>query len=100
MNVAMIGLGKMGEALAYRAVQAGHTVFGFDLNPDSCAAAHKNGVRIVNSINDFAGESIHIYWLMVPQGPLVDQVIVELRSVLKGNDIIIDGGNSKFTDSM
>ena len=54
MNVAVIGLGKMGEALAYRAIQAGHEVFGFDVNADSCAVAQKSGVQIVANIADFA----------------------------------------------
>jgi 6-phosphogluconate dehydrogenase len=100
MNVAIIGLGKMGEALAYRALQAGHEVFGFDVNADSCAIAQKTGVRIVHTINGFADKNIQVFWLMVPQGALVDTVIAQLRPMLKGGNIIIDGGNSKFTDSM
>ncbi len=100
MNVAMIGLGKMGEALAYRAVNAGHTVFGFDVNKESRALAQENGVHTVEKITDFSGKDIHVYWLMVPQGPLVDIVIEQLRPLLEAGDIIIDGGNSKFTDSM
>jgi len=100
VNVAIIGLGKMGEALAYRLVQAGHAVFGFDVNSDSCAMAQKSGVQIVNAVTDFADHTIQVFWLLVPQGELVDKVISQLRSVLKAGDIIIDGGNSKFTDSM
>jgi 6-phosphogluconate dehydrogenase len=100
MNVAIIGLGKMGEALAYRAMQARFTVFGFDVSADSCAAAAKEGVHIVSSIADFADKNIHVFWLMVPQGDLVDKVVAQLRPFLKSEDIIIDGGNSKFTDSM
>lgn len=100
MNVAIIGLGRMGEALAYRAIKGGFTVFGFDVNADMCAAAAKEGVHIVNTIVDFENKNIHVFWLMVPQGELVDKVIAQLRPLLKPNDIIIDGGNSKFTDSI
>src|SRR5260221_8715815 len=75
MKVAMIGLGKMGEALAYRALQAGHELYGFDVSSDSCAAAEKSGVQIVGSIANFADKNIHVFWLMVPQGDLVDKVI-------------------------
>lgn len=100
MNVAMIGLGKMGEALAHRALQAGYSIFGFDVNPDICAAAQKNGVHIVAALTDFAEKNINVFWLMVPQGELVDKVIAQLRPVLKAGDIIIDGGNSRFSDSM
>lgn len=100
MKVAMIGLGRMGEALAYRAVQAGHELYGFDVSSDSCAVAEKNGVQIVASIADFANKGIQVFWLMVPQGDLVDKVIAQLHPLLKAGDIVIDGGNSKFTDSV
>lgn len=100
MKFALIGLGKMGEALAYRAIQAGHEVFGFDLNADNCAIAAQSGVQIVGSVADFAHKSIHIFWLLVPQGKIVDDVIAQLQPLLQAGDIIIDGGNSKFTDSM
>src|SRR5438132_7853367 len=100
MNVAIIGLGKMGEALAYRAVKGGFKVFGFDLDAVACATAAKNGIHIVKNIADFAHKDIQVFWLMVPQGELVDRVINQLRPMMKKNDIIIDGGNSKFTDSM
>jgi 6-phosphogluconate dehydrogenase len=100
MNVAIIGLGKMGEALAYRAVKGGFKVFGFDLDAVACATAAKQDIHIVNNVADFAHKDIHIYWLMVPQGELVDKVIHQLRPIAHKNDIIIDGGNSKFTDSI
>ncbi len=100
MNVAIIGLGKMGEAIAYRVLQAGHTVFGFDVSSSSCVLAKKIGVQVVDNIADFAYKNIQIFWFMVPQGDLVDHVIDQLRPVLKSGDIIIDGGNSKFSDSM
>lgn len=100
MNIALIGLGKMGEAIAARAVNAGNAVFGFDVNKEMCAAAEKSGVSIVQSVEDFAHHGIHVFWLMVPQGVLVDKVIEQLRSFVQPGDIIIDGGNSKFTDSI
>jgi 6-phosphogluconate dehydrogenase len=99
VNVAIIGLGKMGEAIAYRATQAGFKVFGFDVSSDSCAFAAKNGIQIVSNITDFADKNITIFWIMVPQGELVDKVITQLRPLLKAKDVIIDGGNSKFNDS-
>jgi 6-phosphogluconate dehydrogenase len=51
-------------------------------------------------MNDFVNKNIHIFWLMVPHGELVDQVIAQLRPLLKAGDIVIDGGNSNFSDSM
>ena len=100
MKFALIGLGKMGQALAYRAIHAGHEVFGFDLNADNSEIAEKSGVHIVRTIADFAAHGIGVFWLLVPQGKIVDEVIAQLQSVVQAGDIIIDGGNSKFTDSM
>lgn len=100
MNIALIGLGKMGEALAHRAIQGGHTVFGFDVNAETRAFAEKNCVHTVTEIAHFANKNINVFWLMVPQGDLVDKVIAQLQPFLQEGDIIIDGGNSKFTDSM
>lgn len=100
MNVAVIGLGKMGEAIAARAVDAGFTVFGFDVNQASCSAAERSGVVVVPSIEEFAHHAITIFWLLVPQGALVDQVIEQICAVAAPGSIIIDGGNSKYTDSL
>ncbi len=99
MNVGIIGLGRMGEAIAYRLIEAGHTIFGFDKNKEACDAAKKTGVVIVNSFEEFAKET-HIFWLMVPAGDIINAVIKELHPYLGAGDIIIDGGNSKYTDSM
>ena len=100
MKIALIGLGKMGQALAHRAIQAGHEMFGFDINADSCAVARNEGVTVVENIADFAQHDIHVFWLLVPQGELVDKVIAQLRPILKEKDVIVDAGNSKFSDSM
>lgn len=100
MKCALIGLGKMGQALAYRALQAGHEVVGFDINADNCADAVALGVQVVSKIEDFASKDIHIFWLLVPQGKTVDAVINQLLTIMQPGDIVIDGGNSKFTDSI
>lgn len=100
MRFALIGLGRMGQGLAYRALQAGHEIIGFDINAENCADAAGIGVQIVDSIADLAHKDIHVFWLLVPQGKIVDQVLDQLLSVVQAGDIIIDGGNSKFSDSM
>lgn len=100
MNVGIIGLGRMGEALAYRAIKGGFKVFGFDPNASACATAAHSGVHIVENINNFADQDIHIFWLMIPQGNLIDKVIEQLRGIVQQGDIIVDGGNSKFSDSI
>ncbi len=102
MNIALIGLGKMGEAIAYRATNAGHAVYGFDLNtsPEFIADMRAINVTLAQTIADFAQHNIDLFWLLVPQGALVDTVIAQICAFAQKNTIIVDGGNSKFTDSM
>lgn len=99
MNVGVIGLGKMGNAIAYRLVQAGHTVYGFDPYDEAKLEAEKAGVKVASTIADVAKEA-RVIWLLVPAGELVDNVITELRPHLHAGDIVIDAGNSKYTDSI
>lgn len=98
MNVGLIGLGKMGNAIGQRLVQGGHTVFGFDVSKEAQAEAAKVGIKPVD-IEKMA-EQVEVYWLMVPAGEVVDKTVTSLQPYLTRDDIIIDGGNSKYTDSM
>lgn len=100
MKVAIIGLGRMGEAIAHRALKAGFSVFGYDANSETRATVAAQGVTIVETLADLAHHDIHVFWLMVPQGNIVDKVIFELQSFISTGDIIVDGGNSHFTDSL
>jgi len=99
MNVGVIGLGKMGNAIAYRLVQAGHIVYGFDPYDEAKLEAEKAGVMVTAAIPEVAKEA-RVIWLFVPAGELVDNVIMQLLPHLQPGDIIIDGGNSKYTDSI
>jgi len=99
MKLGIIGLGRMGGAIAFRAVAMGHEVIGFDLSKENADQARKEGVTMVGSIADVAKEA-NVIWLMVPAGDPVDEVINELRTKLKAGDIIVDGGNSNYKDSI
>ena len=99
MNIGIVGLGRMGEAIANRCIEAGHEVWGYDKDADMCKAAQEIGVNVVDNIIDLAKE-VRVVWLMVPAGDPVDAVIKELHLQLKAGDIVIDGGNSNYTDSM
>lgn len=99
LNIGLIGLGRMGLAIAYRAVQAGFTVTGFDFNKQASVEAENLGVRIAIDVALMAQQS-DIIWLMVPAGPIVDTVLDELIPVLDAKKIVIDGGNSNFNDSV
>jgi 6-phosphogluconate dehydrogenase len=100
----IVGLGRMGGNMAVRLLQHGHTVVGSDPKPlqefrDSVQGA---GGEIVASVTDLASklkQSPKVIWSMVPAGKITDQVLTEAANVLQPGDIVIDGGNSKFTDS-
>lgn len=99
MKFGIIGLGRMGSAIAFRAVAAGHDVLGFDPNAQSRQQAQAEGIPTCASMADVAAHT-NVIWLMVPAGDVVDAVINELRPGLKSGTIIIDGGNSNFKDSI
>lgn len=98
MIIGLIGLGRMGNAIGFRLVQAGHTVFGFDEDTHAQKEAQKIGIEVVKNREDLAYKT-RVIWLMVPIDA-VDTVIMQLVPSLKGGDIIIDGGNSFYKDSM
>ncbi len=91
VHVGLIGLGKMGNNMRGRMRNAGLTVTGYDPNPE------------VTDVPDLAAlvEALptpRIVWVMVPSGPITTSVITDLAGVLEKDDLVIDGGNSRFTD--
>lgn len=99
MNIGIIGLGKIGAAIASRLIAAGYTVTGFDPNQKAQEDAKQLGIVVESSIGNVAHCS-RVIWLFVPAGPSIDQIIEEIRLHGQPNDIIIDGGNSFFQDSI
>lgn len=99
MKIGLIGLGRMGHAIAYRLLKHGHDVWGFDRDEKNSKLAAANEVKTVASLQDIT-KNVNVFWLMVPAGEIVDSVINDLLPHLKQGDIIIDGGNSNFKDSV
>jgi 6-phosphogluconate dehydrogenase len=103
MQVFMIGLGKMGGNMARRWLRAGHTVIGFDNNYETAdTIAKEDGLVAVKSIKEGVAllETPRITWLMVPSGSITDTTIMNVAEYFQPGDVIIDGGNSNFNDSM
>jgi 6-phosphogluconate dehydrogenase len=103
MQIGIIGLGKMGANLARNIHNHGHEVFAFDINEVAMKAVAEHGVKIVKTTDALLTRiksKKRIIWLMIPAGELVDQTINSLKPKLKPGDIIIDGGNSNYKDSI
>jgi 6-phosphogluconate dehydrogenase len=102
MQIGLVGLGKMGFNLARNIQSKGHEVVAYDINEASLKSISQYGVKPVRSLKELA-ESVktkRVIWLMIPAGELVDKTIDELKNYLSVGDIVIDGGNSFFKDSI
>ena len=102
MEIGLIGLGKMGFNLARNIKSKGHDVVAYDINEAALRGIEQYGVKAVSSVKDLAESlaSKRVIWLMIPAGELVDFTIENLRPYLSVGDIIIDGGNSNFHDTV
>jgi 6-phosphogluconate dehydrogenase len=102
MQLAMIGLGRMGGNMVQRLLQGGHQVVVYDRSADAVQAHVAKGAGAARDLADVAGQlkPPRVVWVMVPAGAPVESTIDQLIPVLSKGDIIIDGGNSNFKDSM
>lgn len=91
MKIGLVGLGKMGNNMRARLKKSGIDVVGYDTNP------------AVSDVADYAALAAalptpRVVWVMVPAGKITDSVVDALEDVLEPGDMIVDGGNTKFTD--
>lgn len=102
MNIGLIGLGKMGYNLALNLMEHKHQVIAFDINQNVVNSLKEKGAVGASDISDLAAKLSGrlVVWIMIPSGKLVDDTIEELQVYLKEGDIIIDGGNSNYKDSI
>ncbi|WP_404390028.1 phosphogluconate dehydrogenase (NAD(+)-dependent, decarboxylating) [Humibacillus xanthopallidus] len=91
MQLGLIGLGKMGGNMRERLRRAGHEVVGHDRNPD--VADVKTLPALVKAL-----EAPRVVWVMVPAGDPTRETVAKLADLLEPGDLVIDGGNSRFTD--
>jgi 6-phosphogluconate dehydrogenase len=102
MELAMIGLGRMGLNMATRLVKGGHRVVGYALEPSAVEQAKKNGAEGASSLEEMIKmlKPPRIVWLMIPAGAPTEDTITSLSSLLSKGDVVIDGGNSNYKESM
>jgi|ERR1700738_1448176 6-phosphogluconate dehydrogenase len=101
MQLAMIGLGRMGANMVRRLIKGGHQCVVFDMSPEAVADLARERAVGASSPADLVRklEKPRALWLMVPAG-VVDKSIADLSPHLESGDILIDGGNSYYVDDI
>ena len=102
MKLGMIGLGKMGGNMTERLMKGGHEVVVFDRSPEAIARYVSLGSKGARDAADMVAklDSPRVVWIMVPAGKPVEDTIAALLPGMSKGDVIIDGGNSNFHDTM
>lgn len=103
MELALIGLGKMGLNMAKRLTQGGHRVIGYARTKETVDGAIEEGIEGAYSVEEAVGKltsSPKVVWVMVPAGATTTETIEKVASLMKKGDIIIDGGNSNYKDTI
>src|SRR5256885_14056056 len=91
MQLGLVGLGKMGFNMRERLREGGHEVIGYDPRPEVTDVPTLAGLAEALS-------APRIVWVMVPSGPITHETIASLADVLGAGDMVIDGGNSRYTE--
>ena len=103
MELGIYGLGRMGGNMVVRLVHGGHRVVAANRSPDPVKTAAQSGAVPAFTIEEMVSklqETPRIVWMMVPSGQVTDDTLHHVMSLLKQGDIIIDGGNSNFHDTI
>jgi 6-phosphogluconate dehydrogenase len=102
MKTGFVGLGKMGGNMVKRLLLKGHTVVAFDPEKEAREEAERSGSHTAGSLEDLVRGLEHprVIWLMVPAGKVTEDVIDALTPLLEKGDILVDGGNSFYKDSI
>ena len=102
MQLAMIGLGRMGGNMVQRLVQGGHQLVVFDRSVDAVKAHVAIGATGAKDLADLCRQlaAPRVVWVMVPSGAAVESTIEQLLPGLSRGDVVIDGGNSNYKDSV
>jgi len=102
MELGMVGLGKMGANMTVRLLRGGHRVVGFARRKEVVEAVVQQGAVGADSLAHLVGQlrPPRVVWLMIPAGAPVDQTLEGLRPLLAPGDLLVDGGNSYYRDTL
>ncbi|HSS44143.1 MAG TPA: decarboxylating 6-phosphogluconate dehydrogenase [Thermoanaerobaculia bacterium] len=102
MKLGFVGLGKMGGNMVQRLLADGHQVVAYARSEDSIRQAESRGAVGARSLEELVGKLSppRVVWLMIPAGKPVEEAVSTLRAKLSRGDTVVDGGNSRFSDSV
>ncbi len=102
MQLAMVGLGRMGGNLVRRLMRAGHSCIGYDADQAAVARLAAEGAAGATDLTDLVRQldAPRVVWIMLPHGTITDQAIDDLALLLAPGDILVDGGNSFYQDDV
>jgi len=103
MQLAMVGLGRMGANMTERLIKGGHNVIAFDRSPDAVAKVASIGAAAASTLSDLVSKldgKPKVVWIMVPAGKPTDDTIDELIGLLGAGDVIVDGGNTNWQEGL
>jgi 6-phosphogluconate dehydrogenase len=102
MQIGLIGLGKMGFNLALKLKKSGHQVLAYDLSKTALDKIRQQGISTASSVSDLilSLSGRRVIWMMVPAGHAVDVILSNLKNHFHADDVLIDGGNSHYKDSI
>ena len=102
MEIGMIGLGRMGGNMAQRLLKGGHRVVAYDPKAEAVETLAQNGATGASSLKDMVEQLVapRAVWVMVPSGETTENTITAVADELSSGDVVIDGGNSNYKDSM
>ncbi len=102
MQLGVIGLGRMGTGLVRRLLERGHAIVGYDLSETRIEEIAQAGAAGARSLDDLVRQldAPRTVWVMVPHGEPTTQAVEALLQQLQPGDLLVDGGNSRYTDSV
>jgi 6-phosphogluconate dehydrogenase len=102
MKIGFVGLGKMGGNMVERLLRGGHEIVGFDPDAEALGRAEEKGAIKAGSLEELIDrlDPPRAAWIMVPSGKITEQTVESISALMEAGDILIDGGNSFYKDSM
>ncbi|MEA2452974.1 MAG: 6-phosphogluconate dehydrogenase [Actinomycetota bacterium] len=102
MRIGMVGLGRMGANMTTRLLRGGHEVIAYDVDKAAVKKAAAGGAEAVDSLETLEEKlsAPRAVWVMVPSGDITEMTIDSLADLLDKGDTVIDGGNSRYTDTI